>query len=73
MFDGSRDTTKVSSENINPHDFQPKEIRSTEIKEHYYCSLDRPLQLLVCMLHLNELPLKHVFEFFDGMTYGPTH
>ena len=24
------------------------------------------------MLHLNELPLKHLFEFLDGMTSGPT-
>ena len=34
-------------------------------------ALDRPLQWLVCMLHLNEPPLKHLFEFLDGMTSGP--
>ena len=39
-------------------------IRSIEVAS------DRPLQWLVCMLHLNELPLKHLFEFLDGMTGG---
>ena len=33
--------------------------------------LDRPLQWLVCVLHLNELPFKHLFEFLDGITSGP--
>ena len=41
-------------------------IRSIEV------ALDRPLQWLVCMLHLNEIPLKHLLEFWDGMTSGPT-
>ena len=29
------------------------------------------MQRLVCQLHLNELPFKHVFEFIDGKTSGP--
>ena len=33
--------------------------------------LDRPMQWLVCQLHLNELPFKHVFELIDGKTSGP--
>ena len=33
MFDGRLDKTKVCCENINLDDFQPKEIRSTEIKD----------------------------------------
>ena len=40
-------------------------IRTIEV------ALNRPLQWLVCMLHLNELPLKHIFEHFDGTTSGP--
>ena len=35
MFDGRRDKTKFCCDNIKPDDFQPKEIRSTEIEEHY--------------------------------------
>ena len=35
-------------------------------------ALDRTLQWLLCMLHLNELPLKHLLEFLDGITSGPT-
>ena len=34
MFDGRRDKTKVLSENIDPDNIQPKEMRSTEVKEH---------------------------------------
>jgi hypothetical protein len=33
--------------------------------------LDRPLQWFVCMLHANELPLRHLFEKLDGATTGP--
>ena len=29
------------------------------------------MQWLVCQLHLNELPFKHVFELIDGKTSGP--
>ena len=35
MFDGRRDKTKVLSENIDPDNIQPKEMRSTEVEEHY--------------------------------------
>ncbi|CAG4960190.1 unnamed protein product [Parnassius apollo] len=33
--------------------------------------LHRPLQWLVCLLHTNELPLRHLFEHLDGKTTGP--
>lgn len=43
-------------------------IRLLEIK------LKRPLQWFVCLLHFNELPLRHLFEKIDGATSGPkTH
>lgn len=32
---------------------------------------DRPLQWLVCQLHGNELPLRHLFMKIDGKTSGP--
>ena len=34
--------------------------------------LNKPLQWLVCMLHLNELPLRHILHTVDGSTSGPT-
>jgi hypothetical protein len=33
--------------------------------------IKRPLQWLVCMLHLNELPFREVFRLIDGETSGP--
>ena len=30
-----------------------------------------PMQWVICLLHLNELPLRHVFQNLDGVTYGP--
>lgn len=33
--------------------------------------IGRPLQWLVCLFHFNELPLRHLFQFLDGKTYGP--
>ena len=33
--------------------------------------LNRPLQWFVCLLHGNELPLRHLFEHLDGSTTGP--
>ena len=33
--------------------------------------LGRPLQWIVCMLHLNELPLRHIFQQLDDSTKGP--
>ena len=30
--------------------------------------LQRPLQLVICLLHCNELPLRHVFKALDGTT-----
>lgn len=34
--------------------------------------LQRPLQWIICMLHLNELPLRHLFDYIDGKTSGPS-
>ena len=33
--------------------------------------LKRPLQLVLCLLHFIELPLKHLFKFYVGPTSGP--
>ena len=33
--------------------------------------LGRPLQWIVCLLHLNEFPLRHIFQQLDGSTKGP--
>lgn len=33
--------------------------------------LGRPLQWLICMLHVNELPLRHLIQNIDGTTSGP--
>ena len=33
--------------------------------------LRRPLQWVICLLHCNELPLRHVFMFVDGTTKSP--
>ena len=32
--------------------------------------LDRPLQWLVCLLHLTKLPLREMFKNIDGITTG---
>lgn len=34
--------------------------------------LGRPLQRLICLLHLNELPFRHLFFLVDGGTNSPT-
>ena len=33
--------------------------------------LGRPLQWVICLLHTNELPLRHVFTNLDGTTKSP--
>ena len=33
-------------------------------------SLGKPLQWSVCLLHLNELPLRHLMQYLDGVTSG---
>ena len=33
--------------------------------------INRPLQRFVCLLHANELPLRHLFFHLDGVTQGP--
>jgi DNA-binding protein YbaB len=34
--------------------------------------LEKPLQRFICMLHTNELPLRHLFQNLDGRTTGAT-
>ena len=33
--------------------------------------IGRPLQWVICLLHFNELPLRHVFQNLDDVTFGP--
>ena len=40
-------------------------LRCLEVK------LGRPLQWSICLLHFNELPLKHLLENIDGRAVGP--
>ncbi|GBN01153.1 hypothetical protein AVEN_166694-1 [Araneus ventricosus] len=41
-------------------------IRRIELK------LQRPIQCIICLLHFNELPLGHLFEYIDAKTFGPS-
>jgi hypothetical protein len=34
--------------------------------------LRRPLQYVICLLHMNELVLRHLFRLLDGATSGPS-
>lgn len=34
--------------------------------------LNRPLQWSICLLHFNELPLRHLLQSLDGETKGPS-
>ncbi|GBM47545.1 hypothetical protein AVEN_90258-1 [Araneus ventricosus] len=34
--------------------------------------LNRPLQWCICLLHRNELPLRHLLNSLDGAITGPT-
>ena len=38
---------------------------------HLELILDKPLQHFVCLLHGNELPLRHIIHEIDGVTQGP--
>lgn len=33
--------------------------------------LNKPLQWIICLLHITELPLRHLFLHIDGSTSGP--
>ncbi|GBL81286.1 Dimethylaniline monooxygenase [N-oxide-forming] 2 [Araneus ventricosus] len=37
-----------------------------------YLQIQRPMQWFICLLHFNELLFKHLFEYLDGETKGPT-
>lgn len=41
-------------------------IRNIEAK------INRPLQWFICLLHFNELPYRHLFQFLDGESTGPS-
>ena len=41
------------------------------IMRRFEVRLQRPLQRVVCLLHLNELPLRHLMQNLDGPTKGP--
>ena len=34
-------------------------------------NVGRPLQRMICLFHFNELPFRHLFEFYFGKTTGP--
>lgn len=34
-------------------------------------TLGRPLHWFICLLHANELPLRHLLQYVDGSTSGP--
>ena len=38
---------------------------------HLELQLGRPLQWNMCLLHLNELPIRHIFTTLDGTTKSP--
>ena len=35
-------------------------------------SFKKPTQWFICLLHINELPLRHLFRYLNGPTTGPT-
>jgi len=41
------------------------------ILQKFEAYLGRPLLRSICLLHINELPLRHLFVAVDGQTYGP--
>ena len=45
--------------------------RVSGVKKRLELFLERPLQWIVCLLHLNELPFRHLFDAIDGKTTGP--
>ena len=46
--------------------------KHAEVIRQLELSLDRPLQWIICLLHLNELPLRLLFYFLGGKPSGPT-
>ena len=36
-------------------------------------NLGRPLQRMICLFHFNELPFRHLFEFYFGKQPVPAH
>ena len=65
---------KLSKEqNWNPNNLPSNEaIYYLNGAIHYLeLFLQRPLQWSICMLHLNELALRHTFTTLDGSTKSP--
>lgn len=68
----------LNRENI-PKDFDAVGCDSTNVNTGWEngiirsieTCLQRPLQWLICLLHLNELPLRHLLQRLDGPTTGP--
>lgn len=44
---------------------------NTGIIRSFEVALGRPLQWIICLLHANELPFRHLFIALDGSTSGP--
>ena len=38
---------------------------------YFELNVGRPLQRMICLFHFNELPFRHLFEFYFGKTTGP--
>ena len=82
--DSSQDITnsivKISKDrNVNTDSIQVVDCDGTNVNTGQRAgvirrleeSFNRPLQWLVCLLHANELPLRHLFETLNGTTTGP--
>lgn len=46
--------------------------RKDGILRNFELRLNKPLHWFICLLHFNELPLRHLFAKIDGATTGPT-
>ena len=46
--------------------------KNTGIIRRLELLLKRPLQWIICLYHLNELPFRHLFRYYDGATTGPS-
>ncbi len=61
--DQSVQVIRADGTNVNPGK-RGGVIRLLEL--HLQC----PLQWNICLLHMNELPLRHLFAFMDGQSSG---
>ena len=71
--------TSLKEKDVNTEKVQAVECDGTNVNtgqkagviRRFEESFNHPLQWLVCLLHTNELPLRHFFEALDGSTSGP--